>query len=268
MNKRSAIHTISAVSMFLIIATATLVYLSDDWRTWRSANCWPDNCFCEAIQPGAVAQPANTWSSLSFVCVGIAILLSAIGERSSSLRDAANRENKIFAAGAGAVYSFSVLLIGLGSAFYHASLSFVGQFFDLLGMYLLITFVILHNLARIRKLPAPGFAGWFVISNLVLAYFLVDFSELRRYIFGGLVIAALSLEFLARPKKKPAPQSPYLQLAMTSFGLGFLVWILDITKILCEPTSWLQGHALWHVLGAIAAGLLFLHFRSETYQIS
>jgi len=33
--------------------------------------------------------------------------------------------------------------------------------------------------------------------------------------------------------------------------------------LLCQPTSILQGHALWHVLNAIAATLLYPYLRSE-----
>ncbi len=219
----------------------------------------PDDCFCEEIRPGAIAQPANTWSSLSFVLVGLSVLVSAPRRRFANFNT--TRSNLTLKNRAATqLYAGSLFIIGLGSAFYHASLSFVGQFFDVLGMYLLITFVLLLNFSRLNKLPRPGFAGWFIILNAVLAYFLIVFPELRRYIFAGLVIAALSWEFLAC-SKKPAAQNYYLRLAVASFGLGFLIWILDITKILCEPTSWLQGHALWHLLGALAAGLLFLHYK-------
>ena len=32
---------------------------------------------------------------------------------------------------------------------------------------------------------------------------------------------------------------------------------------LCDPSSILQGHALWHVLNAIAGALLYPYLRSE-----
>jgi hypothetical protein len=38
------------------------------------------------------------------------------------------------------------------------------------------------------------------------------------------------------------------------FLLGFLFWILDITKLYCS------GHAFWHVLSAL--GIYFLYKRS------
>jgi len=33
----------------------------------------PDGCFCEAMRQGAIAQPANFWSSFAFVAAAILI---------------------------------------------------------------------------------------------------------------------------------------------------------------------------------------------------
>ena len=43
--------------------------------------------------------------------------------------------------------------------------------------------------------------------------------------------------------------------------VAFGVWIPSQTGGLwCIPESWLQGHALWHVLCAVAAYLLGRHY--------
>ncbi|NDG85470.1 MAG: hypothetical protein EBX52_10615, partial [Proteobacteria bacterium] len=37
---------------------------------------------------------------------------------------------------------------------------------------------------------------------------------------------------------------------------------LDLKRIACDPSNhWLQGHALWHVLGSAALFFSFLHHR-------
>ncbi len=259
----SADYKIWSTTLLSLIATTLLLfYFSDDWRSWHPATCMPDDCFCEEIRPGAIAQPANAWSSLSFVLVGMSVLFSATRRRRANFKIKPSNQT-IENQGAITLYTTALFVIGIGSAFYHASLTFVGQFFDLMGMYLLITFVILYDLSRLQKLPRPGFTGWFIIFNIVLAYFLVVFPELRRYIFGGLVAAALALEFVARNKKKTAGRILYLNSAIAVFGVASLLWILDITKVVCEPSSWLQGHAAWHMLGAVAAGLLYRYYFSS-----
>jgi hypothetical protein len=45
---------------------------------------------------------------------------------------------------------------------------------------------------------------------------------------------------------------------------GFILWVLDITKLLCRPEGLLQGHAAWHLLGAASAACIYLYYRSES----
>src|SRR6266481_825369 len=106
---------------------------------WPPATCRPDHCFCEAIHNGAVAQPANSWSNLGFVVVGLLIAHARMRDDASPI--APYRR----------IYGYALVLIGLGSAFYHASLTFVGQLMDVSGMYILITFALLYSLKRMYK---------------------------------------------------------------------------------------------------------------------
>ena len=41
-----------------------------------------DDCYCEAPRPGMAAQPANAWSNLGFVLVGLAVLADTSRRRS------------------------------------------------------------------------------------------------------------------------------------------------------------------------------------------
>ena len=50
----------------------------------------------------------------------------------------------------GYVYAVLLGLIGIGSAYYHARLDFIGQTIDVAGMYF-VTFVLLAILKQIRK---------------------------------------------------------------------------------------------------------------------
>jgi hypothetical protein len=38
--------------------------------------------------------------------------------------------------------------------------------------------------------------------------------------------------------------------------------MLDLNHIVCDPDGLLQGHAVWHILTAASAGLLYLYYRS------
>jgi hypothetical protein len=161
------------------------------------------------------------------------------------------------------VYGAALILTGAGSAFYHASLTFVGQFFDLMGMYFLASFILVYNLARLQPLEPRVFVVFYLLLNFTLAYLLFEAPMLRRYLFGTLLLAALVLEHRLRRRRSMQINNGFLQIALSLLVVAFATWVLDITRALCRPESWLQGHAAWHLLGAAAAGFLYFYYRSE-----
>ena len=218
----------------------------------------PDNCFCEAIRPGAVAQPANTWSSFGFVLVGLLVM------RQSAVDIHLLKRNLLTSQRAYPVlFGAALIITGLSSAFYHASLTFVGQFFDVMGMYLIASFIMLYNISRYKTFRGRNFVIAYLVINALLAFLLVTYPALRRYIFGAVIFAALWPEYRLRKTRKLLINNFFLKAAWGTLILAFIIWTLDITKIICNPNSWLQGHALWHLLGAAAGGFLYLYYRSE-----
>jgi hypothetical protein len=250
------------IAFILIVSAAAVLSRADySWVNWKPASCMPANCFCEAVHRGTIAQPANTWSSFGFVLVGLLVI------RQSGEEVLLRRLNPMASRRAyPLLYGIVLILLGLGSAFYHASLTFAGQFVDLMGMYLLACFILLYNVSRLTALNAKTFVLAYLALNLVLAYVLLEFPALRRYIFGAIIIAALLPEYRVRMQKKLQINGFFLQAAWWTLVVAFTIWTLDITKILCNPNSWLQGHALWHILGALAAGFLYLYYRSENTE--
>lgn len=252
------------VAAFGVIVFTALFFSRREfsWHGWQPASCMPSSCFCEGIRPGTVAQPANAWSSLGFALIGLLVLGQCGNDLSAHKRR--ERWNPMTRQlGYAATYGVALIVIGLGSAFYHASLTFVGQFFDVMGMYLLATFILLYNLDRWRTMPRKSFVVTYLAANLMLAYLLIELPILRRWIFGVILLAALAPEFLRRRRRRVDIQTKYLRAAVAIMLTAFIIWILDYAKVLCDPASWLQGHALWHLLGAQAAGYLYLYYRSE-----
>jgi hypothetical protein len=52
--------------------------------------------------------------------------------------------------------------------------------------------------------------------------------------------------------------------SLATFVVAYAIWILDQSPW-CDPHFWLQGHAVWHVLGAVAALLLTVHWRATAH---
>lgn len=244
------------------IGVSWLASLPSPWGTWRQATCWPSSCFCEAIRDSWVRQPVNTVSSLGFVAV--AVLVLGIGERKA--RPAAAhplRSGWIYPS----IYSTALVLIGLGSAFYHASLTFVGQTADVLGMYLLGTSILIYNWHRLRALRPATAVTTFLVGNAALLALLVELPGLRRYAFAAIILGALTLEWRIRTVRRRGPNTRLFLMAVSAIAVGFAIWILDITKVACAPQSVVQGHAVWHLLGATSAYLLYLFYVSGASAI-
>jgi hypothetical protein len=150
----------------------------------------------------------------------------------------------------------------LGTAFYHASLTFVGQTFDIMGMYLLATFIVLYNASRLTGMSPRWFVALYVLANAALVSLVVEVPSLRRYIFAVLLLTAVGIEVRAW-KQGMAGRKALIVGVITLFAMGWGIWILDITGVLCSPDGLFQGHAVWHFAGAIASGMLYVYYRGE-----
>lgn len=227
------------VFLSTLFITAALGSIDYSWSSWKPASCMPDHCFCEAIRPGVIAQPANTWSSFGFVLAGLLVIRQSgedVRRRGRNLMTSQRAYPLLF--------GMNLIVIGLGSAFYHASLTFVGQFFDVMGMYLAAVFILLYNFSRLSALSARRFVLLYLSLNLILAFVLLEWPALRRYLFAMLVLFSLWPEYRVRAQKQREINGFFLHAAWWTLVAAFIIWVLDLTKILCNPHSWLQGHAV------------------------
>ncbi|HRB11530.1 MAG TPA: ceramidase domain-containing protein [Vicinamibacteria bacterium] len=223
---------------------------SSTWASWRPATCLPDDCFCEGLRESLIRQPVNTWSSLAFVAVALWVAARLSRRRGSA---------RIVLAGAEAgLFLGALVLVGLGSAFYHASLTFIGQVFDVSGMYLVATFILLHRLGPRFGVPPLVSVLGFVVANGLLMAAQVATPSLRRIVFGVLLAWALAVEW----RSSRAGRS-WLAAAAFLMALAFGIWFIDLRRLVCNPQSLIRGHAAWHLLGALAAACLYRSYEAE-----
>ena len=164
------------------------------------------------------------------------------------------------------MFAASAIIIGLGSAFFHASLTLLGQFFDVFGMYLLTSFMLAYALKRLLKWTHSRTLVFFVTVNLLLSLALIQVPDTRRYAFALVLLVAIAVETLFRRLRKPRVAVRWWNIGFAVFAVGYAIWLLDNTRIVCSPFSALQGHAIWHIMGAIAVVCLYRYYTSEEFN--
>lgn len=188
---------------------------------------------CEAADGGWWQQDVNAWSSFVYVAVA-GVLVGAV------LRRRLPPAVLLFALVVGAE--------GLGSVLYHGAPS--------TGAWLL------HDVAMLGML---GFlAGWHVgrltgradrlavvgttVATLVGATAWQASESVTSPLAGTLVLVIAGAEWTARRRGRSPVWGPGL---LTLATLSVLMWVIGRSdSSLCEPGSWLQPHALWHLASA------------------
>jgi hypothetical protein len=205
----------------------------------------PNVDWCEQELCALVVNPANTWSNALYLVLGVWMWRHARRTGRDDLR----------------AFGPASVAVGVFSFVYHASYTWLLQFFDFVGMFL-FCFVVLARNARRLGWVSPRGETRFLLLGVALASALVPvLFEAGIPIQGTVALciaAALGQEAsLRRGAAAPLPRAYWLGLAL--LGAAGLASLLDVTRVWCEPTSWLQGHAVWHVLSA-AALLAFYRF--------
>lgn len=164
------------------------------------------------------------------------------------------------------ISALAVLLVVIGcmSFFYSSTLTFIGQFFDIFGMYLLGTFILYTALYRLGAVSSRQAITLFMLTNAVLAAVQYSYPEARRYLFAVILVPGIVMEFLPQVSDTPTRKRYSLFAGFGIVLVGYILWLLDQDLILCSPRSALQGHAAWHILTAGAVLLLAMHYSQAT----
>jgi len=240
---------LSAVALY-----AALMLLGPDWSVNAPASCAATRCFCELPRAGSlILQPANSWSSFGYVIVGFLMIVVSQGRRWSSA----------MARGAASVFGVTAILVGLGSVLLHATLTLWGQFFDVLGMYLVGSFMVVSALSRWRNIRDQPAMLLYIALCAILVTVLVVAPDARRWLFAVVLITAIIVEMAFARPRRPGVKIGYYLLGILATAVAFAIWNLDQNLLWCSPTSLVQGHAVWHLLGATSLWLTFAYYRSE-----
>ncbi len=187
---------------------------------------------CEQFGTGLLGQPVNTFSSLAFVIAGVAIMAQKPRH---------------------AVYGGLVALNGVGSVALHGPYPPWADLAHDLPLVALTAYVAVDALADLRGEPLS--AVWWVAPVVAAAPVVATAPASGDLVQAGLAGIAVVLSLL-RARVRPALRRSIVT-SMAVLGVGALIGTLTRSGApFCRPDSLLQGHAVWHVLAAVALWLL------------
>jgi hypothetical protein len=249
------------------LTTAAFVLLALYGRLGPVAPRYVDHVpYCEAIGGGIFAQPVNTLSNVSYSLVGLFALFTVGRDRSSRSLGTSHRTL------VGSVLGWVALLLGLGSAAFHGTLSHWGGLLDNVAMNLFVSFILVYDITRLEGWSKKAFTFLYAALNGVTTAVLLHDDGCSLGLFALLVVAAGLAECMVvfpgwfpwTSHRLVGRRVPYLGGALATFTFAWGVWRLsDTGAALCASESLLQGHSLWHLLTASTIGLLFAYLRSE-----
>lgn len=237
------------VSLATLVATVRLGWLGPD--VGRGAE------FCEVHPEGTLRQPANTVSNLGFVLAGLAVGWYA-----------GLPHGRLARRGLATSYAAVVVLLGPGSMAMHATQSELGGRLDQLSMYVLAGFAAAYAGIRLSGRGIGTFAV--VLTALVAVCDLIGragalpvVNNAGNAAFTVVLVVAVGLEVRLRRRTDRPSGLAWIVSALAAMAVAFVVWTLSRTGApLCDPDSWVQGHALWHLLCALAAYCLYRYWAS------
>jgi hypothetical protein len=259
----------------------------------------PDSCYCEAfsvekVDTGAkgIRQPVNTLSNLYAVGSSLVVAFMIYYDRKKARMWTVSRN--IFHdpdSWIPDLYIFATLFLGLGSMWFHASLSSTVSWFDGMSMYVFAAFLPAYTIRRrfdigrgfywiyfpivvtctVLNILAEAFlenSGWvsmLLIGLIVLLYFILELIVLkvrdaRRA--GGCSAWIRKLADGCRDRWL-TPALAFWGAAVGSFILAVFFQVFSQTgAFMCRPDSWFQPHGLlWHTLSGHMAVFLYLYWR-------
>lgn len=257
-------------STFFFVIVLFYVESECRWEGWSRVDGYP-HVYCEQAAPDKpLEQFSNSFSNLLYMLAGLVIMFRPVQfvaplttteeERARARHQNLFRSHWLYAV----VMGFSLVAIGWGSLFYHGSLTNAGRFFDWLGMYMFGAFFCVYELARFVELPHLLFSMIYVAACAFLSVAILWLESFwRTPIFAILLMCGCILTATANYRWKSEARTCYILSALALLLVALVFWQLDRTLVLCWPTSLFQGHALWQLMTAVAAYLLYGYMCSE-----
>jgi hypothetical protein len=259
----------------IFVLAPFLIFVATGWPG-RPADCVfqeSDSCYCEHFErldvlqhAAGVRQRVNTWSNLYSLVSASLLAFCVYADRKRSEPGVAPnlmRSGTLMPD----LYIFVVLLRGLGSMWFHASLTHWGGIVDGFVMYVYGAFLVFYSVRRLWNNALVFWCGF--LATIIL--FTVLHSRRPDSVFVlalVLFLAYLAVEIAIWIRTRKVMQGrPTTIMLWVSAALAILLATLFWTLSqaggpMCWPRSGFQAHGLlWHPLAGLMGVLLYFYWR-------
>ncbi len=200
----------------------------------------PNIKWCEEQLTGWFIEPANTWSNLLFIIVGIYIMFHCRRYKDPFLR----------------VFGPGSIIVGAGSFVWHMSYNFYTQLVDFYAMYIIFLIPLIYNFRRLKWIDESNVYSYFFLLINILTGMVVVFHILnipfQSIVFILIVLTIVSEVIISRMEEEHRKSYKSFGLAILCLGIGAIFSALDAARIYCDPHDHIfQGHAIWHIMCAL-----------------
>ncbi len=208
-------------------------------------------------------QSSNTYSNLIYFFLGVLIChIAQYDYQNSKLENVSKLQRFPMLS---ALMGFCFVYLSFGSAFFHASLTWLGQRIDMNGTYSISITLLGIGLYHIlyKSEPAKRIKKYWIFT---LVFIILAFVQIHLWVSSSLLIPILVLfqlifillyYFINKQKNS-------LFLGIFSFVLlviALKIRTLDVQKIGCNPHSFFQGHSVWHLLTGLSSFCSYCFYR-------
>ena len=220
--------------------------------------------YCEFNHPERFFhQPVNTYSNLIYFFYGMVVFQLGLKDWKAFTNREANTVRKF--PYLSLLLAANFIYLSIGSAFFHSSLTWMGQRMDMNATYGLTLSLIGIGLVQVsvkKELSSRMQLG--IVGSLLLL--ITSFLPLALQISSSILLPSLFLFLLVlgiiNYFQYPTQRIPVLGgLSFILLALAIQIRALDVAKVNCDPMSIWQGHALWHLLTATSSLCMYFYFQ-------
>ena len=181
-------------------------------------------------------QPINSISSLAYILVALVTLIRFKNFRKFPFL----------------LLQLLLVAIGIGSFYYHAKFTLLGQLLDIESMILFVlVWLFIQNTQRSNR----HFFWFLLIITVTSIGISIVMPQIRRMIFILLLLFAIIKEIKVQKLTTNNLNKDFVKGTFALLLAGIL-WTLDINKIFCNPNGVVQLHSIYHVLTGLSAYFL------------